>query len=71
MAGNRNFNRRIIDNNNDLYYQKFLDKGVKSLKHLETAKLSYPTQAEFLTFEIKNHIWHQGTSFLFPLHIQN
>ena len=59
----RFLNRKIITNDNFLYYQKMFDKGVRNFKQYESATLEYPTANEITNLQIVSHIWKQGDSY--------
>lgn len=59
----RTLKRDIIKNDNPLYNNKFLEKGVKNIRQLETPTLYYPTAEELTSIVFVNHIWKQGDSF--------
>jgi hypothetical protein len=63
MATYRFFNRKKIINNNHLYDQKFIDKGITQLIQYETPKLIYPSISDIQKLDIITHIWTQGDSF--------
>lgn len=63
MATSRYTSRKIINNNNDLYRQKLLDKGTTSVVQYDSPTFVYPSSEEIRGLDIINHIWKQGDSF--------
>jgi hypothetical protein len=63
MAISRYTGRNTIINNNSLYQQKFIDKGVSKFVQYDTAKLTFPTSEEMRGLQVISHIWKQGDSF--------
>lgn len=63
MAISRYANRNITTNNNDLYKQKIIDKGVTKFVQYNTAELTYPSEEDMRGLQVISHIWKQGDSF--------
>lgn len=63
MAFYRSLKRNIINNDNPLYNNKFIEKGVKRIRHLSTPTLIYPSTDELRSIVFVDYIWKQGDSY--------
>ena len=63
MSNLRFSKRAVFKNINPLYEKKFLDKGVRFIAQVDTAKFTYPDVKDIETLDKTLHVWKQGDSF--------
>ncbi len=61
---NRDYNRRVFDNNTEYYEFLRKERGdVKNLQHYGTPNLYMPTLQERMTLTTDKHVWRYGDRF--------
>jgi len=61
--GNRYSNRRIVNNNDELYDKILKERNLKKMRQYTTANLAYPTVAEIKNLTRVKHIWRTGDRY--------
>jgi len=59
----RHRKRKILLNDDESYIQQFKNRGVKSIKHLSTAEMSYPTSDDLAGVTINFEIYKLGDRY--------
>lgn len=50
-------NRDILTNSLNVYKNKFKERGVRKIRHVNLAKMEYPTSTQINNLDLVDHVW--------------